>query len=42
MDLGTLTPAVGSVRKTKRVGRGNASGWGGIGVRLDYGFQNKE
>ena len=28
MNLGTLKPAEGSVRDTKRIGRGNGSGYG--------------
>ena len=39
MDLGSLTPVKGSVRKTKRVGRGNASGWGRTAGRGMNGYK---
>ena len=41
MDLGTLTPAKGSVRKTKRIGRGNASGWGRTAGRGMNGYKSR-
>lgn len=41
MDLGTLTPAEGSLRKTKRVGRGNASGWGRTAGRGMNGYKSR-
>ena len=28
MKLGDLKPAAGSTKRKKRIGRGNASGWG--------------
>lgn len=39
MDLGSLSPAEGSVRKTKRIGRGNASGWGRTAGRGMNGYK---
>ena len=41
MDLGSLTPAKGSVRKTKRIGRGNASGWGRTAGRGMNGYKSR-
>tara|TARA_B100001123_G_C15018293_1_gene910469 strand:+ start:343 stop:783 length:441 start_codon:yes stop_codon:yes gene_type:complete len=41
MDLGSLTPAAGSVRKTKRIGRGNASGWGRTAGRGMNGYKSR-
>ena len=41
MDLGSLSPADGSVRKTKRIGRGNASGWGRTAGRGMNGYKSR-
>ena len=41
MDLGSLTPASGSVGKTKRIGRGNASGWGRTAGRGMNGYKSR-
>jgi len=38
MKLGDLKPAEGSVQKKKRIGRGNASGWGKSAGRGDKGY----
>lgn len=39
MNLGSLKPAEGSVRKTKRIGRGNGSGWGRTAGRGMNGYK---
>tara|TARA_B100001029_G_scaffold173706_1_gene172909 strand:+ start:992 stop:1432 length:441 start_codon:yes stop_codon:yes gene_type:complete len=41
MDLGSLRPAEGSIRKTKRIGRGNASGWGRTAGRGMNGYKSR-
>lgn len=38
MDLSTLTPAAGSVKKEKRIGRGRGSGHGDTATRGDKGY----
>lgn len=41
MDLSSLKPAKGSVRKNKRVGRGQGSGRGGTSTRGHKGAQSR-
>ena len=41
MNLGTLKPAEGSVRDTKRVGRGNGSGQGRTAGKGHNGYQSR-
>lgn len=41
MDLSNLTPAKGSVRKNKRIGRGQGSGRGGTSTRGHNGAQSR-
>ena len=41
MDLGTLKPAGGSVRGTKRIGRGNGSGQGRTAGKGHKGYQSR-
>jgi large subunit ribosomal protein L15 len=41
MDLSNLTPAKGSVRDNKRVGRGEGSGMGGTSTRGNKGAQSR-
>ncbi len=41
MKLGNLKPAVGSVKKRKRIGRGNASGWGRNAGRGENGYGSR-
>ncbi|MCB0733313.1 MAG: 50S ribosomal protein L15 [Flavobacteriales bacterium] len=41
MDLSNLTPAEGSVRKRKRVGRGQGSGRGGTSTKGHKGAQSR-
>ena len=41
MDLSNLKPAVGSVRKVKRIGRGQGSGRGGTSTRGHNGAQSR-
>ncbi|MAJ43494.1 MAG: 50S ribosomal protein L15 [Candidatus Marinimicrobia bacterium] len=41
MDLGSLSPAKGSIRKTKRIGRGNSSGWGRTAGRGMNGYKSR-
>jgi large subunit ribosomal protein L15 len=41
MDLGTLKPAEGSVRDTKRIGRGNGSGQGRTAGKGHNGYQSR-
>ena len=41
MNLGTLKPAKGSVRNTKRLGRGNASGQGRTAGRGMNGYKSR-
>ncbi|NQV30475.1 MAG: 50S ribosomal protein L15 [Candidatus Marinimicrobia bacterium] len=41
MKLGDLKPAAGSVRKRKRIGRGNASGWGRNAGRGEKGYGSR-
>lgn len=41
MDLSKLTPAEGSVRKRKRVGRGQGSGRGGTSTKGHKGAQSR-
>ena len=41
MDLSNLTPAVGSVKKSKRIGRGQGSGRGGTSTRGHKGQKSR-
>jgi large subunit ribosomal protein L15 len=41
MDLSTLKPAAGSVKKNKRLGRGTGSGRGGTSTRGHKGAQSR-
>ncbi len=41
MRLGDLKPAAGSVKKRKRIGRGNASGWGRNAGRGEKGYGSR-
>jgi len=41
MDLSTLKPALGSVRKEKRIGRGEGSGHGGTSTKGHKGAQSR-
>ena len=41
MKLGDLKPAAGSVKKRKRIGRGNASGWGRNAGRGEKGYGSR-
>ena len=41
MNLGTLKPAEGSVRDTKRIGRGNGSGQGRTAGKGHKGYQSR-
>lgn len=41
MDLSSLTPAKNSVQKKKRIGRGNASGWGRTAGRGNNGYKSR-
>ncbi len=41
MKLGDLKPAAGSVKKKKRIGRGNASGWGRNAGRGEKGYGSR-
>ncbi len=41
MKLGELKPAAGSVKKKKRIGRGNASGWGRNAGRGEKGYGSR-
>jgi large subunit ribosomal protein L15 len=41
MNLHTLTPAKGSVKKQKRLGRGEASGKGGTSTKGNKGHQSR-
>src|SRR3546814_15825989 len=41
MNLSTLTPAKGSVRKRKRIGRGTGSGRGGTSTKGHKGAQSR-
>ncbi len=41
MDLSNLKPAPGSVRKEKRIGRGEGSGYGGTSTRGHKGAQSR-
>ena len=41
MNLGTLKPAGGSVRDTKRIGRGNGSGQGRTAGKGHKGYQSR-
>ena len=41
MELGTLKPAKGSVRSSKRIGRGNASGQGRTAGKGHKGYQSR-
>lgn len=41
MNLSTLKPAKGSVKKTKRIGRGEGSGFGGTSTRGHKGAQSR-
>ncbi len=41
MDLSKLTPAVGSTKKRKRVGRGQGSGFGGTSTRGHKGAKSR-
>jgi large subunit ribosomal protein L15 len=41
MKLGNLRPAEGSVKKRKRIGRGNASGWGRNAGRGEKGYGSR-
>ena len=41
MDLSNLTPAKGSVKKSKRLGRGQGSGKGGTSTRGNKGAQSR-
>ncbi|MEA3286712.1 MAG: 50S ribosomal protein L15 [Candidatus Marinimicrobia bacterium] len=41
MKLGDLNPAAGSTKKRKRIGRGNASGWGRNAGRGEKGYGSR-
>ena len=41
MELGNLKPAPGARHKRKRIGRGNASGWGKSAGRGDKGYHQR-
>lgn len=41
MDLSTLKPAKGSTKKTKRIGRGQGSGYGGTSTRGHKGQKSR-
>ncbi len=41
MDLSNLTPAAGSVKKRKRIGRGQGSGMGGTSTRGHKGAKSR-
>ena len=41
MKLGDLKPAAGSSKKKKRIGRGNASGWGRNAGRGEKGYGSR-
>ena len=41
MDLGSLKPSKGSVRNSKRIGRGNGSGQGRTGGKGHKGYQSR-
>jgi len=41
MDLGTLKPSEGSVRNSKRIGRGNATGQGRTAGKGHNGYQSR-
>lgn len=41
MDLSNLKPALGSTKKTKRIGRGQGSGHGGTSTRGHKGAQSR-
>ncbi len=41
MKLGDLKPAAGSTKKRKRIGRGNASGWGRNAGRGEKGYGSR-
>ncbi|MGE4587553.1 MAG: 50S ribosomal protein L15 [Mangrovibacterium sp.] len=41
MDLSNLKPAAGSVKKRKRIGRGQGSGYGGTSTRGHKGAQSR-
>ncbi len=41
MKLGELKPAAGSTKKRKRIGRGNASGWGRNAGRGEKGYGSR-
>jgi len=41
MDLSNLKPAPGSVRKTKRIGRGQGSGYGGTSTKGHKGQKSR-
>jgi len=41
MKLGDLKPASGSTKKRKRIGRGNASGWGRNAGRGEKGYGSR-
>jgi len=41
MKLGDLKPAAGSTKKKKRIGRGNASGWGRNAGRGEKGYGSR-
>ena len=41
MKLGELKPAAGSVKNKKRIGRGNASGWGRNAGRGEKGYGSR-
>lgn len=41
MDLGTLKPSDGSVRNSKRIGRGNATGQGRTAGKGHNGYQSR-
>ncbi len=41
MELHTLSPTIGSVKKRKRIGRGAGSGHGGTSTRGHNGYQSR-
>lgn len=41
MKLGDLKPAAGSIKNKKRIGRGNASGWGRNAGRGEKGYGSR-
>ena len=41
MDLSNIKPAKGSVKKSKRIGRGQGSGFGGTSTRGHKGAQSR-